>query len=579
MTLGRMLARSLALLLVLSMLRAPLAAQERVFVHEVDHQHVCSVQVTPFFGANLGYGYGFVRVEAVGVDNRPHRIDLQMAMRPWRDGDVAVHRSLRLGPGERSRMFLPWPSTQQSSIWLTLTIDGRRYEEDLDGPRAQGAVGLLVSDRSEMLAAGIDALQHLHTGARGKPELPQCAALDLPADWRMFTGFHAVLVDGRAQLDTTQQEALRRFVHAGGSVAIGAPELLPAGALRELGERAQRIGWTQHGLGRCVALGANLQGGLVGMAPLPRPGLGVWPLPMELYAPLQIPGLGEVPITLFLLVILAFGVVAGPVNFVALRRRKQPMLALLTVPLLGLGTTAAILLYGMFHDGFGVRGSVRSWNLLDQRRHEVVAIGAMSLFTGFTPGEFTLAGDQMLLAPLAQVRSDQRSPHRWHLGGDDNTLDGGVLPSRTVTPLLTATQTACRQRLRVKSRDDSLLQLLSDGDLQAVGSLVLRDRDGHYWIGPADRLARCAEREAMSQLGRLRRTLGAYEASATDYSPGSQVQLPFVAELGGAKELPVGSYCGVFASPPWLANAGLSFDAQDSQHLVLGLLSPEDFLP
>jgi hypothetical protein len=209
----------------------------------------------------------------------------------------------------------------------------------------------------------------------------------------------------------------------------------------------------------------------------------------------------------------------------------------------------------------------------------VVAIGALSLFTGFTPGEFTLAGDQMLLAPRAQVRTDQRSPHRWHFDGDDNTLDGGVLPSRTVTPLLTATQTVCRQRLRVKPRDGRLLQLLSDGDLQAVGSLVLRDRDGNYWIGPADRLALCREHEAMNQLERMRRLLGAYVSSGLDGSEDSPVQLPFVAELGGARELPVGSYCGVFAAPPWLARAGLSFDAQDSQHLVLGLLSPEDFLP
>ncbi len=561
-------------------LGAPLA-QERVFTRQVDGRQLCSVQVTPYFGSGIGWGASFVRVEAVGVDSQPHRIEIEIGTQPWVPADVALHRVVLLQPGERSRVFLLLPTAATQQFDLRVTIDGNPEFGDLRGNRSGGGhAGLLVTDRSELLAGAIDVMQQLQRSTKVKPDVEVCAPGDLPDDWRMFTAFHVVLVDGRSNVPGPQQEALRRFVHAGGTVAIGGPELLPAGALRELGELALRDGVARHGLGRCVALDVRLAGEATAetIRLLPGPGGGIWPLPRELRDPVEIPGLGNVSVTVFLLVILAFAVVAGPVNFFYLRRRKQPMLALLTVPLLGFGTTAVMLLYGLLHDGFGVRGSIRSWSLLDQRRHEVAAVATEALFSGFTPGAFPVAADRLLLAPMAQQRDNQRSPHRWHFDGDTNSIDGGILPSRTVTPLLTGAQTACRQRLRVKTNTDGSLRAVSD-DLRPRGELLLRDRDGTYWRGAGGVLQRCSERDAEARVRQLRWGAAAYEGIDLSDSSSTRVMLSFVRELGGKDGLPIGSYLGRFDAPPWLDGDGLRAEHLSGDHLVFGLLSPEDFLP
>lgn len=555
-----------------------LSAQEQVFTHQVDGQQVCSVQVSPFFGSATGWGAGFVRLQAVGVDSRAHTLEVEIAAPTWMPSDIRLHRTVVLQPQERSRTFLPLPTTSQRNFQVIVTIDGEPFFGNLATGGGGGMAGLLVSERAELLPTAIDVMQRLQRSSKVKPDVEVCPAGDLPDDWRMFTAFDLVLVDGRDSVPGPQQEALRRFVHAGGRVAVSAPQLLPAGALRDLGELAQRAGVAQHGIGHCVALDARFaEDGNGGIGALPGPGAGVWPLPLELRNPLEIAGLGQVPITVFLLVILAFAVVAGPVNFLALRRRKQPMLALLTVPLLGFGTTAAMLLYGLFHDGFGVRGSARSWSVLDQRRHEVAAISTEALFSGFTPGAFGLPADRLLLAPMAQMRDDRRSPHRWHFDGNDNSLDGGVLPSRTVTPLLVGTQTACRQRLRIKADAGGTLRALSD-DLQPSGELLLRDRDGTYWRGEDGVLRQCSERDAVAALRQLRWAAANYEGQDQRYGGSSQDSLRFVREFGG-EALPPGSYLGWFASPPWLAGKGLQVEHVAAEHLVLGLLAPEDFLP
>lgn len=557
-----------------------LAAQEQVFTRQADGRQLCSVQVAPYFGSGIGWGASFVRVEAVGVDSQPHRIEIDIKNPSWVQADVSLHRVVQLQPGERTRLFLLLPTAVMSNFDLYVTIDGDPEYSDLQTNRGGGLAGLLVTDRPELLAGAVDVMQQLQRSTKVKPDIEVCAAGDLPDDWRMFTAFHLVLVDGRGNLPGPQQEALRRFVHAGGSVAVGGPQLLPAGALRELGEQAQRDGVARHGLGRCVALDPRFSGEATAaaIAELPAPGAGVWPLSRDLRDPLEIPGLGNVPITVFLLVILAFAVVAGPVNFMALRRRKQPMLALVTVPLLGFGTTAVMLLYGLLHDGFGVRGSIRSWSLLDQRRHEVAAVATEALFSGFTPGAFPVAADRLLLAPMAQQRANSRSPHRWHFDGDNNTIDGGILPSRTVTPLVTGTQTACRQRLRVKAGPDGGLRAVSD-DLRPRGDLLLRDRDGTYWRGTDGVLQRTSQQDAEARLRQLRWGAAAYVGVDLSDSSTTSATVAFVRELGGKSELPVGSYLGRFEAPPWLDGGGLQAEHLSGDHLVFGLMSPEDFLP
>jgi hypothetical protein len=289
-------------------------------------------------------------------------------------------------------------------------------------------------------------------------------------------------------------------------------------------------------------------------------------------------------------------VLAGPVNFFWLRRRKQPLLALVTVPVLGFGTTLGILGYGAFHDGFGVRGVASSWTWLDQERHEAAVHCARTLFAGRAPDAFTLGPDTLLLAPRG-VEKERGRTDRWHCDAASWRLDGGLLPSRTQTPLCTVQQGPARQRLVVR-RDGNKLLLLTDGGVQPVGAMVLRDFDGGWWVGEVPHLRAAAAHEAEAALAELRRA-GSELTVRADQPPEHEAWDPHAVRNGhrngtddagftsvgigalgprffAADGLAPGSYVAKVAAPPWLDEHGLRVEYDGAVHFVHGKLARED---
>ena len=63
--------------------------------------------------------------------------------------------------------------------------------------------------------------------------------------------------------------------------------------------------------------------------------------------------------------------------------------------------TAVILVYGILHDGFAVRGVTTSWTVLDQERHEAASVSARTLFAGLAPATLTMPPEVVL--PAAAV--------------------------------------------------------------------------------------------------------------------------------------------------------------------------------
>jgi hypothetical protein len=391
----------------------------------------------------------------------------------------------------------------------------------------------------------------------------------------LFTGFPLVIVDGRAPLSGELQEGLRRFLFAGGSLVVANPDKLPAGSLRDV---AVKPG-LRHGLGAFVAL-PRLDRVDAGLSALPPLGRGVWPANASaLLDEQRIPGLGRAPVLVFLSIIIVFAVVAGPINFYLLRRRRRPLLVLVTVPLLGFGTTAAIIAFGLWHDGFGVRGVERSWTMLDQVRHEAVTISARTLFAGVAPNELIVAPDGFVLSPRALLRG-RRMPDRWRYDAGSGRLDGGALPSRTATPLLIAQQGLVRERLRVRVQPDELV-VLGDGGVAPVGVMVLRDLEGVYWLGTAPRLSRASPADAGAVLRRLRAAASAVELEPTaDRASGSdEVTAAQLVDRLFADELVPGSYVAQVELAPWLDQQGLRVAYDAAVHFVSGRMHGEDFVP
>ena len=568
--------RSRAAALLALALAAAAPAQERSVVHTIDGRDAVVVRVVPFQGAGAVGGFGFAIVEAESRDDRGHEVVVAYESHAGWQSNVAVRRELALGPRELGRAVLPLPTDPDPSHRLTLSIDGTRYEESF-GTRHDGLTALLVSARGDADGFGQTVLNGMPRAPRqGTAVVPIPPEL-LPHDWRWFTGFHAVVVDGRTPLGGEAQTALVAFATAGGTVVVGDAERLPPGTLRERCRAPAPDGLVRLGIGRIVpcAVGGDSSALRAALAALPAPALAGWPAPELLLRPQVVPGLGEAPVVVFLCVILLFALVVGPINFFLLRRWRRPLLVLVTVPACGLGTTLLMLGYGLVHDGLGVRGVVRSWTLLDQDRHAATSLAERTLFAGLPPDVLTVEPDGVLIAPRACWRGPGGGADRWQFDPATHRLDGGVLPSRSRTPLLSARHGLARQRLRARAAGERL-ELLPAGAVAPVGERLLRDFDGRYWLGEAPSLQAGDDDAARAALRRFRRDAAVMAVDDGDGGPETASAHHLVARFTAGEELPPGSYVARVAAAPWLDGHGLDVAYDAETHFVIGRLAPED---
>lgn len=570
-------------------LASVLPAQEQTLAVLVEGRQAVTMRAYVLPGSGYRAGLGFAEVTIDNVDDRAHEVDCELRTGSWSQGNQRVVRGLQMGAGERAHFFLPLPSPLVVNT-LLLRVDGEEATNPIGTSRNDAPVGLFVGDRQEQQPLALAMLASLPSAydRHATMVVAGCPTRNLPSDWRLMTGFDALLVDGAAALAEDQQEAVRRYVFAGGLALVAAPGSLPAGGLRAL-FAGRDEGVVSHGFGRLVAMpslassAANPSESRRRLGELEPIGSGPLPMPSILASPQPIPGLGDAPVRGFLTIIVLFAIVVGPLNFVVMRRRRRPLLALVTIPVLGFGTTLLLLGYGLVHDGFGIRGAVVSWSCLDQVRHEGVTVAASTLFAGSSPRQFEFGQDALLLgmrSALSEGRID-----RWFLDAATYTLDGGVLPSRTPTPLLAVQQGPERARLLVRSEGESL-RLLGDGGVTAEGQVVLRDLQGQWWLGEAPVLQRASASDArkavldlVAEFGALPIVLGEHEEGRVTIDPTSGNGVVPIGRLAARMgELPPGGYLLTARSAPWRTTFGVDVAHDAERHHVSGRLAAEDFV-
>jgi hypothetical protein len=323
-----------------------------------------------------------------------------------------------------------------------------------------------------------------------------------------------------------------------------------------------------------------------------------------------------VPLQLFVGVILAYVILVGPVAFGVFRRRRTPLMSFVVAPLVGLGLTAAILLWGVFGEGLGIKRSVASVTLLDQGRHEAVTVGIQTLYAGLSPGGGLRPDVGTCVLPV--TGEEGRAFLQLDLDAGQR-LTSSIVPSRTPRSLLTVSRRRVRERLRFQ-RDGDGYRVLGDPKLTPLpqtGSLVLRDPagemfalvdDGH--LAPLDGAA--AQRAVAALIRRIPQELReAREATRGPHGSTPQTQLhamraarvaiavpgmaaptapaDHVQDLAAwlavrgkptlpGSVLPPGSYLALVESDPGFDDLGLETEDRLSQHLVLGTLGEDDLV-
>jgi hypothetical protein len=280
---------------------------------------------------------------------------------------------------------------------------------------------------------------------------------------------------------------------------------------------------------------------------------------------------------------------------------------LATIPAMGFGCAAAILLYGLLVEGLGTKGAVWSVSVLDQAAGRVATAASRTLYAGVSP-------DEVRPSPGTVLRTGTEAPPGtvrlgWsHRSDDDRPLDldldrgavgGQVVPARTPTALGTVSQGPSRARLRLRRRDDGRYDVLADerfAPAAARGSVVARLADGR-WLASDETglvLEETSEEAAADLLEKVRRavpgrhpellsTSTTWRADPTPSGSYTTVEVDgpgrlFPRWVGEATDAPPSApfYLARFASVPFLDPLGLDVDWRSAEHVVLGLLGPDD---
>ncbi|HET6880007.1 MAG TPA: hypothetical protein VFI31_07620 [Pirellulales bacterium] len=219
-------------------------------------------------------------------------------------------------------------------------------------------------------------------------------------------------------------------------------------------------------------------------------------------------GVGMAPVTEFRVLITAFVLAIGPLNYFWLRRRGRLHLLVIVVPLAAFTVTLALFAYALVADGLDVRVRARSITHLDQRTGHAVCWSRISYYAGLAPSAGLAFPDDVVVLPLAANDGDvSEMPRRQNViwSNERQDLVSGWLPSRTPTQLLTVRSRNSQAGLRYIASTGASGPQIENQLGSRIIHLVATDEQGNYF-------------------------------AASDVAPGATVTLVAVEEPGKALE-------------------------------------------
>ena len=175
-----------------------------------------------------------------------------------------------------------------------------------------------------------------------------------------------------------------------------------------------------------------------------------------------------VPVYGFMVLITAFAVLIGPVNYFYLRRKRLLWLLLVTVPATALVTSVLLVGYSVAAHGFSIRSRIRSLTVLDQKSQSAVTVARLALFAGVAPARGMQFSPETAVYPVFPPTTE---PGAFTVDWTENqSLTSGWLLSRTRTQFLTIGHAEQKARVEVKPGQDGGLAVVNGlpWELEAV---------------------------------------------------------------------------------------------------------------
>jgi hypothetical protein len=377
---------------------------------------------------------------------------------------------------------------------------------------------------------------------RGAPNLSAIEAAQLPADWRVWSPFAAVIIpsDEFAGLDAGRRGALRGWVALGGRLWLSPSatgeehaEKFGAGVITTLAEPvtasgpppavspvttapvangaqlASMVAEIERRRAASGRPGGGLGGAMIGGAMIPtssvdQAAIDLWVKKIQIYD--GTPGLPErVELSLeksaigasvqdppaagtqLAILLVAFAIIIGPVNLFVFAPASKRHRLFLTTPLIAFAATLVLGLMILLQDGLGGDGLRRALVVLLPGDNEAAVFQEQATRTGFlTSRAFALADDtQMTALPLDEL--DARigyTPANAELVRADGRASGDWFRNRSRQAQLLQRLVPTRGRVERVGTAPGGVPIVQSSLATPLRSFVFADEAGTLWTVP-----------------------------------------------------------------------------------------------
>lgn len=445
-----------------------------------------------------GYRSLSVVVQNFGEQPRDVTLVLDNADSQWEYLNL-VERKLHLAGKARLRITLPLEIRANFPAKMTVVIDGEAQQEGVDLPRGYGLRSLranVLSDRPINLAKDFDdfysdipvdwTIPNNHP-RNGESVLNYVKnILDWTDQWLDYSSYEQIWIElaNWNQLEQAQKEAINAWVRHGGHLVVygGTQNLLNFwdGPVSKIGDSVYTSSVVFGFVSVCPAYSElNGQERNYFIDDLKKAFMP-WVADSN-YAPNELGVHLESDIHLrgFIVLLLIFACLLGPINIYILFRRNKRMWLYATVPAFSVLASLGIFAFSYFY--YGSENHVQRYALVfldqTQKRANILGYDALLPMTSYSKGlSFPLNAE---VDPLIE----DRSPHWRSLTiEEDQRFRKGWLPARTLSQFRFRFEETRRERLLFEREGDALYATNHLG--AEVERFLYHGLDGQHFAAP-----------------------------------------------------------------------------------------------
>ena len=398
-----------------------------------------------------------------------------------------MDRSLVLPAETQVTIHLPLWSWITAPLNMKITIDGALQEKELfltanRKGHASDFVFSVLSDAQLKLESNYQVMASAIFNMYEMAVVTE-SSKQWGSHWLDYSCFDLISLERQAwdTLPTAVQTALKTYIRCGGVLFIYADDGLPivADARPEKSDTNLRPAYL--GFGMIITTVKKIDQ----MSDIDRDNLIKWAFSRrdsyatmdynQMHAFFPVTDSLTMPLRGFMLLLLLFAFVLGPLNLWVLSRRGKRILLLVTVPIVSLITTFLVFGFASLSEGFGTKTRIEGVTLLDEGTHEAISLGLGAVYSPLTQGDglhFPLAADVHPILPFQQQFLSVRL-------GQDQNLRSGWVRARVPTYYEIRKPERRRERLTVRTTHDGLEVVNGLG--APIKSLYLADAGGRIY--------------------------------------------------------------------------------------------------